>query len=192
MFPTLIGVFSMLQMLYRPLVALLCAAGLFSAVLAADAPKSQSTTAKKPDDAALERARREVRMLDDLYKLSIVLITENYVTEKSDLPAGSAFQKLFETMKEKGWHEVRLLDATGDPYDEDNVPKDDFERSAIAKLKAGEAATESIVNKDGKRYLRAATAIPVVMEKCTLCHESYKGRPKGQAIGALSYFIEIQ
>jgi hypothetical protein len=143
-------------------------------------------------DPALERTRKQVRMLDDLYKTSIVLITENFVAESSDLPAGSAFQALFDAMKEKGWHEVRLLDATGEPYDEDNSPKDDFEKQAVKDLKAGKGWVEKVIEKDGKRYLRAATPIPVVMEKCVMCHEHYKDAPKGQAIGALGYTVPIE
>jgi len=175
-----------------PLVAVLTASGLIAAAGAADPPPSKKAEAQKPSEEALERTRREVRMLDDLYKTSIVMITDAYVTEKSDLPAGSAFQKLFQTMREKGWHDVRLIDATGEPYDDDNLPKDDFEKNAIKSLKAGKAAEEKIVTKNGKNYLRVATAIPVVMEKCTMCHENYKKVPKGQAIGALGYELEIR
>jgi hypothetical protein len=174
-----------------PLVAVLSAAGLIAAN-AADPPRPKKTDAAKPSEEALERTRREVRMLDDLYKGSIVMITDAYVTEKSDLPAGSAFQKLFQTMREKGWHDVRLIDATGEPYDDDNLPKDDFEKKAIKDLKAGQASEEAIVTKNGKNYLRVATAIPVVMDKCILCHENYRKVPKGQAIGALGYEIEIR
>src|SRR5579872_4707433 len=77
-------------------------------------------------DPALERTRKQVRMLDDLYKTAIVLITDKYVHNDHDLPAGTAFQALFAAMKKKGWHEVRLLDATGDPINEKNAPADDF------------------------------------------------------------------
>ena len=83
----------------------------------------------QPADAALERARKQVRMLDDLYKTVVVLITTHYVTEESSLPAGSAAIALFSTMKEKGWHEVRLLDATGSPIVAKNSPQDEFEKS---------------------------------------------------------------
>jgi hypothetical protein len=145
-----------------------------------------------PADAAVERTRKQVRMLDDLYKTSIVLITEHYVDEKSDLAAGDAFQALFGAMKKNGWHEVRLLDATGEPYDDDNTPRDDFEKDAVKKLKAGEKYVDVVVEKDGKRYLRAATPIPVVMTKCTLCHDNYKDVPAGQAIGALGYTVPIE
>lgn len=147
---------------------------------------------EKAPDPAVERTRKQIRMLDDLYKSAIVLVTSNYVHEDSDLAAGDAFQALFAAMKEKGWHEVRLLDATGQPYDEDNLPKDDFEKQAIQKLKAGKSFVESETTRNGKRYLRAATPIPVVLEKCVMCHEHYREVPKGQPIGALAYIVPIE
>lgn len=167
---------------------------LWGAVAIAGAAVNMAYGEKSGDksDPALERTRKQVRMLDDLYKTSIVLITENFVAESSDLPAGSAFQALFKAMKDKGWHEVRLLDATGEPYDDDNSPKDDFEKRAVKELKEGKDYLDVVIEKDGKRFLRAATAIPVVMEKCIICHEHYKDVPKGQAIGALGYTIPIE
>jgi hypothetical protein len=158
-------------------------AGLGSGVFAQDA---------KPDDAALARTRKQVLMLDDLYKTAIVLITENYVDETADLAAGSAFQKLFEAMRKKGYHDVRLLDATGEPYNEKNAPRDDFEKAAIAALKSGKPTHEQVVQQDGKRMLRLATPIPVVMKKCTLCHPAYEKAAAGQPIGALGYTIAIE
>jgi hypothetical protein len=144
-----------------------------------------------PADAAVERARREVRMLDDIYKTSIVLITQHYVKDDNDLPAGSAFKALFDAVKEKGWHEVRLLDATGEPYSDLNVPKQGFEKRAIKELLAGKASVDEVVTEDGKKYLLAATAIPVVMDKCIMCHENYRNVEKGKAIGALSYKVPV-
>jgi hypothetical protein len=112
---------------------LMCAA----LVAAASLPVAGRSSAEEkkdkaaPTDAAVERARREVRMLDDIYKTSIVLITQHYVKDDNDLPAGSAFKALFEAVKEKGWHEVRLVDATGQPYSDLNLPKQGFEKRAI-------------------------------------------------------------
>ena len=143
-------------------------------------------------DPAIARTRKQVMMLDDLYKTAIVLITEHYVDESSDLAAGAAFQKLFEAMKAKGHHEVRLLDATGQPYDEKNAPRDEFEKKAIAALKGGKPTYEQVVEIDGQRYLKLATPIPVVMQKCTLCHPAYEKASKGQAIGALGYTIAVE
>lgn len=143
-------------------------------------------------EAALARTRKQVTMLDGIYKNAIVLVTTHYVTEKTDVPAGTAFKKLFEVAKKNEWHEVRLLDATGEPYNDENVPNDSFEKDAIKKLVAGESYVDKIEVRDGKKFLRAATIIPVVMEKCTMCHENYKDVPKGKAIGALSYTIAIE
>ncbi|RPI87179.1 MAG: hypothetical protein EHM42_05415, partial [Planctomycetaceae bacterium] len=81
---------------------------------------------KAPADPALERTRKQVRMLDDLYKTAVVLITDKYVLTESDLPAGTAAKALFAAMKKKGWHEVRLIDASGEPLVADNAPADDF------------------------------------------------------------------
>lgn len=143
-------------------------------------------------DAALERTRKQVRMLDDLYKTAVVLITDKYVHNDNDLPAGTAAKALFGAMKKKGWHEVRLVDATGEPIMPANAPADDFEKTAVQQLLAGKTGYEQVVEKDKKRYLRSATPIPVVLEKCAMCHPHYKNAKPGQAIGALSYTLEIE
>ena len=170
----------------RVATALGLAAGLFWLTLG-------SRAEDKKDDPALARTRKQVKMLDDLYKTAIVLITQEYVTEKSSLPAGEAFQKLFATMKKSGYHEVRLLDATGEPLNPDNAPKDEFEKKAIAALKGGKPGYEEVVEKDGKKYLRSATPIPVVLDKCIMCHDYYKeAKEKKQVIGSLGYTIPIE
>lgn len=146
----------------------------------------------KPDPAAVERARKQVRMLDDLYKSAVVLITEHYVQDEQAVAAGTAARLLFKSMKDKGWHEARLIDATGEPYEEKNVPADEFEKSAIAQLKAGQTLVDTVIQKDGKPYLRAATPVPVVSDKCILCHAHYKNVEKGQPIGAIGYIVPIE
>lgn len=143
-------------------------------------------------DAALERTRKQIQIFDGIYKNGIVLITDNYVTEESDMPAGTAFKKLFEVAKQNGWHEVRLLDATGDPYNDENTPLPGFEQRAVAELKKGKAYYDEVVTEDGKRYLQAATIVPVVMPKCVMCHDNYEGVAEGAAIGALGYKIAIE
>ena len=142
-------------------------------------------------DAAVERARREVRMLDDIYKTSIVLITTHYVQDDEDLPAGEAFKALFQAVEKKGWHKVRLVDASGEAYNDENVAKTEFEKRAVKELVAGQSSVDNVITRDGKRFLQAATAVPVVMEKCIMCHENYRDIPKGRAIGAVSYEVPI-
>jgi hypothetical protein len=155
--------------------------------LAADAP-----AASPKADPALERTRKTVRMLDDLHKTAVVLITEHYVDGKDTLPAGSAAIALFDAMKKKGWYEVRLLDATGEPYEEKNLPSDDFEKAAVEQLRSGKDYHEQVIQRGKDQYLRAATPIPVAHKKCVMCHEAYKKAKPGEAIGALSYTIKIE
>jgi hypothetical protein len=156
---------------------------------AADGP---SEAGAKEADRALERTRKSVRMLDDIYKAAVVLITDKYVNDESDFAAGSAAIALFKAVKDKNWHEVKLLDVSGEPYNDANVAKDDFERESLRKFKAGEAYVDRVERRDDGRYLRAATPIPVVLEKCTMCHENYKQAKPGQAIGMLSYTLKIE
>lgn len=143
-------------------------------------------------DASVERARKTVLMIDDIYKGGIVLITENYVHDEDDLPAGEAFKKLFAAAEEKGWHKVRLLDATDEPYNPENAPADQFEKAAIKALLAGKPGYEEVIEEKGKRYLRSATPVPVVMQKCTMCHAQYAETKPGTPIGAISYTVPIE
>ena len=67
------------------------------------------------------------------------------------------------------------------------------EKKALKALVAGKTGwyeAEEVVN--GKRTLRVATAVPVVFEKCVMCHDNYADIPKGQAMGALTYKITIE
>jgi hypothetical protein len=58
--------------------------------------------AEKPSgskDAAVERTRQEVKMLDDLFKNAIVLIDGHYVKTPPDLPAATAAKALWAALK---------------------------------------------------------------------------------------------
>ncbi len=146
----------------------------------------------KPTAEAVNRTRETVKMLDDVYKTAVVLITDKYVHDEDDFPAGSAAIALFEAIGKKGWHTVRLLDVTGKPYDKKNIATDDFEKRAVEKIRAGESYFEEVGNNDKGPELRAMTAVPVVLAKCAMCHPHYKDVPAGQAIGAISYRLPIK
>ncbi|MCR9197858.1 MAG: DUF3365 domain-containing protein [Planctomycetaceae bacterium] len=139
----------------------------------------------------LDSVRREVRMLDDIYKGGIVTITQHYVSAEDSIPAGTAFKQLFVAAEKKGWHRVRLLDATGEPYSKENRAEDSFEKRAVARLLKGETWVEEIEQRNGVRHLRVATPIPVVFEKCIMCHDNYRDVPAGQPIGALTYLLPV-
>lgn len=156
------------------------------------AAQQNNSAQAKPDEASVKRTREVVQMIDDIYKQTIVLITDKYVNDVSDFAAGSAAVELFRRIGETGFHQVRLLDVTGEPYDPENVAKTDFEKESVKKIKAGESYAEKVVTKDGKPYLLAMTAVPVVMEKCVMCHPHYEDVKKGAAIGVLSYELPIK
>ena len=162
--------------------------GIGAAVLMASVWTTAQAEPKSADDAALKRARWETEMLDNLYKNAIVLITTHYVTEETDLPAGSAFKALFAEMKDKGYHEVRLIDGLGEPINDENLPQDDFEKAGIEAMLAGKPIYEKIEDRDGMRVLRTVTPLPMVMAKCVLCHDNYEGK---KIVGGLGYTVPI-
>lgn len=144
------------------------------------------------DPAAVQRARKTARMLDDIYKSAVVLITDKYVRDRKDFPAGRAAVHWFKAISKKGWHEVRIIDVSGEPYSQANVAKDDFDKEGIRRLKAGSDFFDRVETANGKSYLRAITPIPVVMQKCVMCHDHYKTAKKGEPVGALTYKIPLE
>ena len=147
-------------------------------------------TVTASDDPAIERTRQQIEMLDTLYKTAIVLITDKYVTDPSKFSGASAAKALFDTMEQNGFHNVRLVGLTDVLINPSlNKPKDAFEEEAKKKLTSGEATHEEVVTIDGKRYLRKATPVPVVLEKCAMCHANFKDN-KG-VIGTLSYTVPL-
>ncbi len=142
------------------------------------------------EDPSVLRTRQQIEMLDDLYKTAIVLITDKYVTDPSKFSGASAAKMIFDAMEQQGWHQVRLVGLTDVLVNPStNKPKDAFEEEARNKLINGETTHEQVVTIDGKRYLRKAMPVPVVLEKCAMCHANFKGHDG--IIGALSYTVPL-
>jgi len=137
----------------------------------------------------VEQARREVRLLDDLYKTAIVYMNDVYVEDANSVAAGETARDLFAAMKAKGWHEARLVDATGKPLNDENAPANEFEKAAIKKILDGETYVDQVVSENDRNYLRAATLVPVVNDKCVICHP---GNKVGGVMGAVSYKIPLK
>jgi hypothetical protein len=159
------------------------------AAVRADGKAEASKAAPPETDAkALERTREKVKMLDDLYKTAVVSITDKYVDKQSDVPAAAVAKEIFEAMHKKGWHNNRLVDATGKPKNKDNAPQSEFEKKAVAEFKDGKSYYEEIATVDGKPVLRAATIVPAVMKQCTICH----GGKEGRLLGAIVYELPVK
>jgi Protein of unknown function (DUF3365) len=160
------------------------------AVIALTGPTASDLGAeeKKPDPAAVERARAEVKKLDDLYKTAVVGITETYVDKQVDTPAATVAKALFEAMHKKGYHNAKLIDATGKPKSRKNVAQTEFEKKVVTDVKAGKTYVEQVGDKDGKPVYRAGTVVPAVMKQCVLCH----GGKEGDLLGVLVYEVDIK
>ncbi len=150
---------------------------------------SDTGAAATAQDPALERARGQVKMLDDLYKNAVVSITKTYVNKQDDRPAIMIAKDVFSAMKKRGWHSARLVDATGDPLNDLNVPKTDFEKEAFRRIRAGETYLDRVVGEGTDRRLLAATAVPVVMAQCAACHGD---RKVGDILGFLRYDLPVK
>lgn len=140
-------------------------------------------------DPALERTREQVQMLDGLYKNAVVSITTRYVAGQDEQPAIMVAQDIFGAMRKEGWHSAKLVDATGEPLDDANAPRTDFEKDAAREINSGKPYFDRVVGEGNDRRLLAATVVPVVMQKCADCHTHKK---VGEILGFIRYDIPIK
>ncbi len=157
-----------------------------------EAARVEAASDEAASDEAVRRTRETVEALDNIFKQTIVMITDKYVHDESDFAAGSAAVLLFKNISESSDQEIRLIDATGDPYDSENVAQDQFEKEGVKRLKSGAERHEQVIEKDGRRHLRVLTPVPVVMEKCVMCHAHYADAKPGEPIGAISYTVPVR
>ncbi|MDR3636651.1 MAG: DUF3365 domain-containing protein [Isosphaeraceae bacterium] len=147
------------------------------------------SAAKASTDPALERTREEVKMLDDLYKNAVVSITRTYIDRDDKQPAIMVAKQVFSAMRKQGWHSARLVDATGEPFNDENAPVTDFEKAAFKAIREGKPYYEEVVGTGDQRRLLAATVVPSVMQKCSDCHTSKK---VGDVLGFLRYDLKVR
>jgi hypothetical protein len=152
-------------------------------------PAGDAQDKAQPDKAAVERARDTAKLIDALYKNFVVQITETYAKDKKHIPAARVSKRVFKAMHEGGFHDARLIDATGDPINPDNAPKTDFEKRSVKLIKGGKGYVDEVDTVKGKPVLRVATVVPVVMKQCIMCHPGFK---EGDVLGALVYEIPIK
>jgi hypothetical protein len=138
-----------------------------------------------PDnDPALDRTRAQAKMLDDLLKVAVVDITNRY----DGPPAAKVAKTIFAAARDKQYFNAKLLDATGSPQNEANVPEDEFEKRAAKVMRRGQTYLEEVVGQGTSRRLRVATVVPAVTKKCARCH----GVKEGDLLGFLSYDLAVK
>jgi hypothetical protein len=156
--------------------------------VSSDRAAVEAAEPKAPDQAAIERTREQVKMLDDLYKTAVVKITKVYVGQQGEIPAALAAMEIFHEMKKKGWHDARLVDASGKPKRKANVAETEFEKKAVEAMKSGKTYYEEIGEVKGKPVFRAATVVPAVMKECAVCHRV----KEGTLLGTIVYELPIK
>lgn len=148
----------------------------------------KSTAFDKWGNLNAEEARVIVRLLDDVYKLWIVFDTRDHVENMGRIPSATVSKEVFAEMEKKGWHTGRIITATKNFFNPENRPKDDFEKEAIEALKGGTDFFDRVETLGGKKVLRAATPVPLVIKECKICHVTAK---EDELMGALVYSIPL-
>jgi Protein of unknown function (DUF3365) len=82
-----------------------------------------------------------------------------------------------------------LVDATGEPLNEANAPRTEFEKDAMKEINSGKTYFDRVVGKGNDRRLLAATVVPVVMKRCADCHAH---RKVGEVLGFIRYDIPVK
>ena len=123
-------------------------------------------------------------MLDELYKNAVVSITNRY----EGPPAIKVAMDVFSAMSKSGWHKAKLVDASGNPQNEANLPKTGFEERAAKAIRGGKPYYDEVVGTGDGRTLFAATIVPAVTQKCATCH----GAKKGDLLGFIRYEIPVK
>jgi hypothetical protein len=162
-----------------------CVASMLAAAVAAlllsSAPSGAQEPAAEPE---LARARAQAKMLDELYKNAVVSITNKY----DGPPAIKVAKDVFAAMEKSGWHRAKLVDATGNPQNEANLPQTPFEKRAVKAIQGGQPYYEEVAGKGNDRTLYVATVVPAVLGKCARCH----GVKEGELLGFIRYEIPIR
>jgi hypothetical protein len=135
-------------------------------------------------EPALARAREQAKMLDELYKNAVVSITNKY----DGPPAIKVAKDVFAAMEKSGWHRARLVDATGNPQNEANLPQTPFEKRAVKVIQGGQPYYEEVAGAGTDRTLHVATVVPAVARKCASCH----GVKEGELLGFIRYEIPVR
>jgi hypothetical protein len=136
-------------------------------------------------DAALERTRDQVKMLDALYKNAVVSVTKVY---PKGAPAIRVAKDVFGAMAKGGFHDAKLVDSTGNPLGDDNEPKTEFEKRANQAIRDGKPYYEEVVGQGADRRLLAATIVPAVLPRCAACH----GVAEGDLLGFIRYDLPVK
>lgn len=129
---------------------------------------ASTATASEPKTRAmtLEEARAAVTLLDEGYQTELEEIHRWYpIKSGQPVVAAAVVRRVQEQMVAKGWPRSRFLAVNASVMNPNHVPRDDFERGAVEKIREGAERVETIE----KGRLRVATLVPMT-GGCASCH----------------------
>ncbi len=129
---------------------------------------------------SLDEARRQVRMMNDIY-LAGVMTTHRMYVQEPGVPSAVAWGKqVIRQVTSHGWPEARIFSTTDRPLNPENELAGAFEQAAVSAFKRGEASLERV---EGET-LRFAVPIKISEKSCLSCHVRDK---IGDLIGGVAY-----
>jgi methyl-accepting chemotaxis protein len=155
--------------------------------------------------AALSRAEglaTQVRELRGYYTNHVVsrvkqhgiAVTHDYTEKQAAIPLPATMvHELTDLLNAKEGYTIRLYSEHPFPFRKHGGPRDDFERDAIAALRAQPARPVwRLEDYNGIMSLRHASADPMVSEACVQCHNAHPSSPKKDwNVGDLRGVIEL-
>lgn len=162
------------------------AGGLFIIATGADQQPDKSTTPRQseksgdepvapPDSVAEARAR--ARLLHESFHATLQFVHDEYYRpdEKLQLPA-KTLERAFEELDRRHKVQLRWLAVNAIPMNVDHEPRDEFEKAAVASLKAGQNEFDRVEN---GIYRHAATI--TLTSGCLKCHLPARTDAKNRA-----------
>ena len=86
--------------------------------------------------------------------------------------------------------DMRLVGTRG-PLSQNDLPADDFERTALAAALKGTAHT-AVERIGGQWYYRRSNPLSNFRPQCAMCHANFSGLPSTENVGALMLRVPIK
>lgn len=125
-----------------------------------------AATAAKPQLPALEEARTRARLLHSSFSATLDAVHRDFFRKnESRVIPSQSLEEVFKTMEKEWGITLRWLAADATVMNTDHKAKDDFQKSALLRITAGEKEVIAVEN----NVLRFAGSI-TLRNECLKCH----------------------
>ncbi|MCH8044789.1 MAG: DUF3365 domain-containing protein [Planctomycetes bacterium] len=171
-----------------PRLILVAIAGLsiasFSATAADDAKKPPADQEKR---LTVAQARDRAELMHMVYAATLEAIHHHYFNDAKDTVPARAMEDVFAEISRETKIDARWIAVNAKAMSIHHKPKDDFEKSASAAIRAGKGHFERV--EDG-RYRRAGAIR--LENSCLVCHQPSNLSPKTKRYAALVISMPVK